>query len=151
MEVVSKGVVVTLTEDDATALARQLAEALQLAYAARGRTPPRLLTDFASEVSRTARSSAEFRPYSQVNARRGTAGFRDRASPPLSDQPVRLSIQEAANLANCSEGLMRRSCRRGDVQASRAAPRSAWAVDIASLATWISARRRKEHDNREAA
>jgi hypothetical protein len=153
VKVVSRGVVVTLDEDDATVLARQLAEALQLAYGTRHANPPRLLEAFANQISHAARDSgsARFRTDAQVSPSRGTAEFCDEPSLQSSDQPVRLSVREAANLADCSEGLMRRTCRRGDVQASRAGPRSAWTVDIASLATWISARRRKEHDNRKAA
>lgn len=150
MEVHSGGVVIGLSQADAALLAEQLAAALQLAYGARRTRPPRFLEEFAGEISRAA-GSAKFRRDAQVRASRGTAGFRDVPSLPASDQPVRLSIREAANLADCSEGLMRRTCRRGDVQASRAGPRSAWAVDIASLATWISARRRRENDESKAA
>lgn len=145
MEVHSEGVVIGLSQADATVLAGQLAAALQLAYGTRRVPPPRLLEEFADEISH-ASGSARFRKDAQVRPGLGTAGFRELPSPPCSDQPVRLSIREAANLANVSEGLMRRTCRRGDVQASRAGPHSAWAVDIASLATWISARRRKDHD-----
>jgi hypothetical protein len=154
VEVTRGGVVVSLTQADATLLAEQLTRALQLAYGARHADPPRLLEAFANQISRAGRGSgsARFRADAQVRPSRGTAGFRDDPLLQSSDQPViRFSIQEAANLANVSEGLMRRNCRRGDVQASRAGPRSAWAVDIASLATWISARRRKEHDDHKAA
>ncbi len=150
MDILS-GPVVVLDGDDCVILGRQLVEAIRLAYVTRGRTPPRHLLDFANAVSRAGRSTPEFRADAQVSLGDGTAEFRDGPSLPLSDQPVRLSVREAANLADVSEGFMRRSCRRGDVQAFQAAPGGAWVVDIASLAAWISARRRKEHDNREAA
>lgn len=147
MEVHSQGVVIGLSRADATVLAGQLADTLQLAYGTRQARPPRVLEAFANEVSRAA-GSAKFRTDAQVSPRRGTAGFREAAPLPLSDQPVRLSTKEAAFMADVSEGFMRRCCRRGDVEASQG-HRGAWAVDIASLAAWISQRRR-EHDRKAA-
>ena len=147
MEIHSEGVVIGLSRADATVLAGQLAAALQLAYGTRRVRPPRLLEEFAGEVSRAA-GAAKCRIDAKVGPGAGTARFREVPSLPASDQPVRLSVREAANLANVSEGYMRRCCRRGDVQASQG--HRGWAVDIASLATWISARRREERERKAA-
>lgn len=147
MEVHSEGVVLSLSQAEATTLAGQLAAALQLAYGTRQLRPPRLLKEFTGALGRAA-GSAKFRKDTQVRAGSGTVRFRDMPSLPSSDQPVRLPVREAANLADVSVGYMRRCCRRGDVQALQG--HRGWAVDIASLATWISARRRKEHDSKAA-
>lgn len=147
MEIHSNGVVIGLSQADATTLASELAATLKLAYGTRRARPPRFLEAFAGEISREA-SSATFRKDTQASTRRGTGEFRDGPAAPSSEQPVRLSVREAAHLANVSEGLMRRCCRRGDVQASQG-HRRAWAVDIASLTAWMS-QRRKEHESKAA-
>src|SRR5207302_3963697 len=101
------------------ALGDMLVTAIRLGWVARGQMPPRLLRAFADEVSHAARSSARFRDDAQVSAGNGTARFRSEPFPPFSEQPVRLTVREAATLAEVSEGYMRRCCRRGDVTASQ--------------------------------
>lgn len=144
--------VVTLVFADASeaaAFAGQLREVVRLAYGVRQAEPPWLLRTGAEKISAAARGSAEFRTDMQVSASRGTAGFHEGRSLPLSDQPVRLGTREAAQLAQVSEGLIRRLCRRKNVQAS-GGNGSPWAVDIASLAAWIS-QRRKDNEHSKAA
>lgn len=137
--------VITLTQDDATALAHQLARAIQIAYGRPGVHAPLLLLDFAAEISRSAR----FRASPQVRPGAGTDQFRSGPSPAVSEQqPEWLTVKEAAKLAEVSEGFMRRCCRARDVEASRD-HRSAWLVDASSLRAWIG-RRRKELDRKAA-
>jgi hypothetical protein len=141
VEVVS-GPAVLLDGHDCAVLGRQLAQALQAAYGAPGRPMPRHLAEFAGMLNRAARGSREFRVDAQVGGLAGTGEFRDGLPRPSSEEPVRLTIREAALLAGVSEGYMRRCCRRGDVQASRA-HRGAFAVDIASLAVWVGEHRKQ--------
>lgn len=148
MEVVSRGVVVTLGQGDAAALARQLADALQLAYVARGRAAPRLLTDFANEVSRAARGFADVRVNSQVSTPGELSEVRGEPFPSSSAQPVWLTAEEAARIAEVAVQTMRRRLREGDPRGSRGA-RSAWRVDAYELAAWLS-RRRKESAQKAA-
>jgi hypothetical protein len=139
--------VVVLDGADCAAVGRQLAEALRLAYGVRGQQPPRDLERFANALSRAGRS-AKFRSDAQASPGRGTGEFRNGLPLSRSEEPVTLTIREAAQLAGgISEGYMRRCCRRGDVQASRG--RRGWAVDIASLWAWAS-ERRKETDRKAA-
>jgi hypothetical protein len=106
------GPLVVLDGDACADVTAHLVEAIRL-NRARGAEPPRALRELSDQVSRAARSSAGFRASAQVTPCRGTAGFRAKASLPLSDQPVRLNIKEAAQLARVSESYMRRCCRRG--------------------------------------
>lgn len=147
MEIHREGLVLSLSQAEATTLARELAAALQLAYGTRQARPPRLLEAFANDLSRAAV------PPGSASARRSgpvtePPQFREAAPLALSDQPVRLSTKEAAFMAGVSEGYMRRCCRGREVEALEG--HRGWAVDIASLTAWIS-RRRKETDNRKAA
>jgi excisionase family DNA binding protein len=145
---VLSGPVVILSGDDCAVLSRQLVEAIRLAYVARGRPPPRHLLDFAEEVSRAARSSATSPTAALASAAAGTVRFRTSPDLPACDEPVWLTVTEAARVAEVSDGYMRRLARRGDVQASRGR-RSAWLIDASSLAAWIS-RRRKEREGKAA-
>jgi len=145
VEILSRPVVITLDDNDAAVLAGQLAAMIQRDYRHGGNLPPRALRDFADMLSGAASQHGD----RQASGRRGTAAFRRGPSLPPLSEPVRLTAREAAELARVSEGFMRRCCRRGDVQASRA-HRGAWAVDIASLAAWIS-QRRKDHERSKAA
>lgn len=149
MEVTSGAPGITFRDEGEAALfADKLAEALKLGYGVRRAEPPWILRTAGDKLSAALGGSARFRKDAQVSARRGTGEFRDGPSSPLSDQPVRLSIREAAQLAQVSEGLMRRLCRRKDVQAS-GGNGSPWVVDIASLAAWISRRRREDNPEPE--
>jgi hypothetical protein len=144
------GPALVLDAADCVILARQLVEAIRLGYTVRSRPPPERLLDFANEVSRVARSAASCRATVQVRPRRDAAERRDVAPGRDSDQPVRLTIQEAAALAQVGESQARLWCRRGDVQASRG-PRGAWEIDLVSLVAVMSARHRKEGYRKAAA
>jgi len=152
MDVRARRIVIDVSEADGAKVHGQLAAMIRRERD-RGLPVPTELLRFAERfgtaVQDASSAHASHMPTSGV---RGTSGrFREGQILPGSDQPVRLSVREAAHLANVSEGFMRRACRRRDVQALRAGPQSAWAVDIASLAVWIGKRRRKEQENREAA
>ena len=144
LEVVN-GLTFSFTQDEVTVLRRQVAEALKFGYVVRGRELPRLL----AEVGRELACADLSRENSQVSVPNGTAGFRDETPLSVSDQPVRLTVKEAACLARVSEGYMRRLIRRGDVEAIRG-HRGAWAVDIPSASVWIASQRRKEHERKAA-
>jgi hypothetical protein len=146
------GPVVIISGPELEVLDRQVRDAIRLGYTARGRHAPDFLLQFAMRLNRAAggSGSSASRPWPGPLAE--LAGFREWPAPSSSGQPVvTLTVREAANLAGTSEGFMRRACRRGDVQASRAGPKGAWAVDFASLAVYASRRHRKEDDHREAA
>jgi hypothetical protein len=143
--------VVVLDGHDCEILARQLIEAIRLGYTARSRPPPERLLDLANQVSAAARSSAQFRASAQVSGAPGTGKFCGAPVSPGSDQePATLTVQEAAKRAEVSEGFMRRSCRRGDVAASRH-HQGAWAIDTGSLDAWSSRRRKDQDRTRKAA
>jgi hypothetical protein len=144
LEVVN-GLTLSLTPDEVTVLRRQVAEALKFGYVARGRQPPRMLSELAKHLAGVSRCHED----AQASGGDGTAGFRDGAALQLSEQPVRLTVKEAACLAKVSEGYMRRLIRRGDVEAVRGR-RGAWAVDIPSVSVWIASQRRKENDRKAA-
>lgn len=126
------GPALVLDQDDCVILARQLAEVIRLGYTARGRLPPAFLLGCASEVSRVARSAVRSRADMQAGLRHSTGESRVAPAETDSDQPVRLTIRETAELAQVCESLARRWCRRGDVQASRG-PRGAWEVEVEPL------------------
>ena len=153
MEVRGRRIVIDVSEADGREVHQQLAAMIHRDIARGLPAAPELLR-FADQFGAAVQASAGSAEAPQMPSTgpRGTRG-RFRGGPFLSSsaQPVRLTVREAAHLADVSEGFMRRTCRRGDVEASRAWPQSAWAVDIASLAAWMSARRRKEHDTRKAA
>ena len=151
MDVRARRIVIDVSEADGKKVRQQLAEMIRR-DAARGLPTPTELLTFANRFGAAVQDSASSAqaPQMPTSGLRGTSErFRSEPFPSSFAEPVRLSVREAANLANCSEGYMRRCCRRGDVQALQG--HRGWAVDIASLATWISARHRKEHDNRKAA
>lgn len=146
MEVISQGgVVVVLTADEADAAGRMLGEAIKYGYLARGWQVPPLLAEWRGLLARSAKDRA----FSQVTGGDVPAEVRDEASLPFSDQPVRLTVKDAAFLAKVTEGYMRRLIRRGDVEAIRG-HRGAWAVDISSASVWIASQRRKEQDRNAA-
>jgi hypothetical protein len=146
MEVISRrGVVVVLTDDEADATGRMLGEAIKIGYLARGWAVPPLL----AEWRRLLASTAQDRANPQVTAGVGAHDLRDEADMPLSGEPVRLSVKEAACLAKVSEGHMRKLIRDGKVEAIRGR-RGAWAVDIPSVSAWIASQRRKERDHKAA-
>lgn len=136
--------VVVLNAGEADAAGRMLSEAIRYGYSARGWPVPPLLAEWRRLLARSAQDRVNW----QAAGGAGPGEVCDGAPAPFSDQPARLTVKEAANLAEVSEGHMRRLIRRGDVEASRG-HRSAWAVDIPSLAAWISSRR-KEHDRKAA-
>jgi hypothetical protein len=143
------GPAVVLDADDCVVLGRQLVDAIRLGYTSRGRPPPEMLLDFASKVNTVARaSSARFRMNAQASPASGTGRPRPAPGLPRSDQPVRLTATEAAKLAEVSVEFMRRCLRAGDPHGSRG-HRSAWLVDTAELAAWIS-RRRRENERKAA-
>jgi hypothetical protein len=144
LEVVN-GLTFSFTQDEVTVLRRQVAEALKFGYVVRGRQLPRLL----AEVGRELACASQCRENPQASLANGTAGFRDAPSLSVSEQPVRLTVKEAACLAKVSEGYMRRLIRRGDVEAIRGY-RGAWQVDISSAGAWIASQRRKERDRKAA-
>jgi hypothetical protein len=148
---VLNGPIVILGQADCEVLGRQLAKTLQLAYGAPGRpAPPRHLLSFAAELNRITRGSGEYRENTQVRTGRGTGEFRAEPSSQSCDQPVWLTVQEAARVAEVSPSYMRRVIRKGDVEASQG-HRSAYLVDTSSLAVWISQReRREDHDHKVA-
>jgi hypothetical protein len=148
MEVNTGGVTASWNIPEAEALGRELAATVRLHHNL-GLPLPTHLRAFSEEMNVAIRGSAWFRSNMQASAHRGTGEFRAEPSSPSCDQPVRLSIKEAAQLAQVSESFMRRCCRRGDVQASQGR-RSAWAVDVSSLAVWIS-QHRKETEFKKAA
>lgn len=141
MEVLSGPVVVTLSQDDAATLGGQLAEALKLAYRARGQMPPSLLTAFSDRLNVAARAvRGQFPP--QASMGRGPSGGQCGPPLPVSDQPATLTVALAAALAEVDPRTVRKWIARREVDASRG-PRGAWRVDIASLASWINARRKE--------
>lgn len=141
MEVLSGAAVVVLDAQELPAMSRQLVEAIRRGYVARGLPPPRLLLDLAAEISRAARGTAGTASGAGQAPCAEPPKFRDGADPERSEQPVTLTIREAAERAEVSGSYMRRLARRGDVEASRG-DRSAWAVDADSLAAWLVGRRR---------
>jgi len=141
VEVVSRGMVLTLDEGEATTLARQLAETMRLAYVARDRTPPRFLLDFANDISRAARGFAQVRVNAQVGAPGELSEVRGGPFPSSLAQPVWLTAAEAARIAEVSVQTMRRYLSGGDPHGSRGGRRSAWRVDASELAAWLSRRR----------
>ena len=148
MEVLSGPVVIYLSQDEAAALGRDLAQVLRLAHGTRGQAPPALLEAFSGRLNAVARA-ARGRDQGQVSVPRGLP--QGRSAPPLppSEQPARLTVAQAATLAEVDPRTMRKWIQRRHVDACRG-PRGALLVDIASLAAWIS-QRRKEERHREAA
>lgn len=143
MEISARGVVVTLSEGDAASLAVQLSQCIQIAYNARGIHPPRLLLYLADEVNRAARSFADVRADAQVRTRSELAQFRAEPFPSSCGEPVWLSADEAARIAEVSVQTMRKCLREGDPQGSRGGHRSAWRVEASELARWLSWRRKE--------
>jgi hypothetical protein len=139
-------VILSLDEAEAGALARQVAEAVRLAYTARGRPPPHLLL----EVARSLRGAARGRVAPLASTPSGLPGGPEVAFLSSSDQPATtLGTDEAARLGEVHPRTIRKWIQRGRVQARRG-PRGDLRVDIASLAAYLS-ERRKEHENRKAA
>jgi hypothetical protein len=141
VEVLSGPVVLVLSQDEATALGRQLGETLRLAYRSRGQVPS-LLTAFAGRLNAAARA-ARGRVPAQVSTGCGPAGGRSGAPLPVSDQPVTLTVAQAAVLAEVDARTVRKWIARRQVEAARG-PGGAYEVDIASLALRISERRRED-------
>lgn len=149
VEAFSGPVVITLSVEEATALGAIQVEMIKLAYRSRGLMPPSLEIAFSERLNAKARA-AQGRAGRQVSSPYGPPGTRAEPPAPLSDQPVRLSTDEAAKLAEVDARTIRKWIARGDVQASRGRARGEYRVDIASLAARIS-QRRKEERHREAA
>jgi hypothetical protein len=146
------GPVVVVSGAEVPVLARQLVEALRLAYVVRGRAAPHALLEFTDQLSRIARGSAGSAQLPSSAPLTEPGRFRGALPVTASGQPERLTVREAAERAEVSEGYLRRACRRRDVEASRGGPGSAgWLVDTDSLDLWIEGRRRKEHQQRKAA
>jgi hypothetical protein len=143
VEVVRRAVVVTLTEDDAAVLSRQLVEAIRLAYVARGRPPPHQLLTLSTAVSQAARSFAEVRTEPQVGTPRELAPVRGGPVPSSSLEPVWLSAEEAARVGKVTVQQMRKFLRRGDLKGERSGHRGSWLVGTNELGAWLE-RRRKE-------
>jgi excisionase family DNA binding protein len=140
----SDDVFIILTPDEADAAGRMLGEAIKFGYLARGWPVPPLLAEWRRKLA----STAQDRLTSQVTGGVGTGEDREGDRVQGSEEPARLTVQEAGNLTGLSEGYVRKLIRRGAVDAVRGQG-SAWAVDIASLAVWIR-QRRKERDHKAA-
>ena len=137
------GPVVVLSGDDCAELGRQLAEAIQLGYRARGHLPPRRLKAFSDQVNGAVRA-ARGRTDGQVNTPRGPARGREGLSVPISDQPVTLTTSEAAQLAGVHERTVRKWIQRGDVATLQDHEGAPHLVYLASLAAKISQRRKED-------
>jgi hypothetical protein len=140
VDVLSGPVVLVLGQDEATALGRQLAETLRLAYRSRGQMPPSLLTAFADRLSTAARAARGQVP-AQVTAGGGPGKGRSGPPLPVSEQPATLTVDQAAVLAEVDPRTVRKWIARREVEAARG-PRGAYRVDIASLGLWISEHRK---------
>lgn len=144
------GPVLVLDGAQCAALHGALTEAIQLGYITRGILPPRVLVEHSDEVAIIARGAGQRRAdasFPQVTPGVGAADLRAVPGQSSSQEPVTLTIGEAARWAGISEGHMRSLCRRGDVHASRAG-RSAWAVDVASVWAWMVGHNRTEPEQR---
>ncbi len=144
------GPVLMMDGAQCAALRGALVEAIRLGYTARGSLPPRVLEEHSNEVAIIARAVEQRRAdssFPQVTPGLGAADLRTVPGQPCSQEPVTLTIGEAARWAGISEGHMRSLCRKRDVHASRAG-QSAWAVDVASVWAWMVSRNRTEPDQR---
>jgi excisionase family DNA binding protein len=135
------GPVVVVSGPELEALGHQLSMAIEYAFTARGKFPPRVLLDFSVAVNRAAGGSA--------GSARNPAleGF----SPSSGQLDDTLTVADAARIMECSASYVRRLIRRGDVEASREGHQGAYLVYAESLAAWIASRSRKEATHREAA
>jgi hypothetical protein len=140
VEVLSGPVVLVLSQDEAMALGRQLAETLRLAHRSRGQAPPALLTAFSDRLSAAARA-AQGRVPAQASTGSGPAGGRCGPPLPVSEKPVTLTVGQAAVLAEVDARTVRKWIARRQVEAARG-PGGAYEVDIASLGLWISEHRK---------
>jgi hypothetical protein len=140
MEALSGPVVLVLSQDEATALGGQLAAMLKTAYRGYGHAAPSLLEAFSGRLNAAARAA---RGQDAVQASTGYGPARGRSAPPLpvSDQPVTLTVTQAAVLAEVDARTIRKWIARRQVEAARG-PGGAYGVDIASLGLWISERRK---------
>jgi excisionase family DNA binding protein len=94
----------------------------------------------AAEIHRAA---DEFRTNILVNASSGTPRDEISSVKPRSPVTDRLTVQEAAKLAEISEEYARRMARKGVVNATKSGHRGAWLVDSTSLAAWVAERERR--------
>lgn len=140
MEVLSGPVVITLSQDEAAAVGRELAEMLRLAHRGRGQIPPARLTAFSDRLNAAARA-AKGRIPAQVSTGTGPAGGRYGPPLPVSEKPVTLTVAQAAVLAEVDARTVRKWIARRQVEAARG-PGGAYEVDIASLGLWISEHRK---------
>ena len=149
MEVLSGPVVIVLSQDEAEALGGELAEALRIAHRARGQHPPARLEAFSGRLNAAARAARGQVP-GQASGGPGPARGRSARPLPASDQPATLTVAQAAVLAEVDPRTVRKWLARRQVEAARG-PKGAYRVDIASLAAWISQRRKEDSSIPEAA
>jgi hypothetical protein len=140
--VFSGPVVITLPADEAEAVGRELAETLRLAHRARGQMPPARLTAFSDRLNAAARA-ASGRVSAQASTATGPPAGRCGAPLPVSDQPVTLTVAQAAVLAEVDPRTVRKWIARRQVEAARG-PGGGYEVDIASLALRVSERRKED-------
>lgn len=145
------GPAVILDAADCPVLGRQLVEAVRLAYVARGRTPPRLLLQFADLLNCAGRSSA-----AAPGTSRSEGGSRQQNTGTGADrawwrQPdIVLTVAGAAQAAGVSHSYIRRLCREGTVYAVQAAPAGQWLIDAEGFAGWQRERQSRTATTREA-
>lgn len=150
MEVTSGAPAITFRDEgEAAAFARQLREALKLAYGVRHAELPYLLRA-ARDGLNAAFGATEGRLYPQADARRGPSGAALSHDARRSYEPVRLTVEEAARLAEVHPRTVRKWITGRDIEAVRG-PRGAHLVDVSSLTAKIISRRRKEDDESKAA
>jgi len=139
--------VVVLSAEDCVQLDRQLADAIRLGYLSRYARPPHTLLTLADQVHAAA-EQYRTRPATPGS---GTGAVPRTAAAPSSaqEQPVWLTVSEAAAFAQVSEGYVRRLARRGEVATSRKAGNGAWLIEANGLSVWMSGR--THHELREAA
>lgn len=149
MEVHRGGVVVTFNDEgEAAAFARQFREALRLAYGVRHAELPYLLRAVRDGLN-AASGATEGRMYPQAGARRGPSGAAPGHDARRSYEPVRLTVEEAARLAEVHPRTVRKWITGRDIEAVRG-PGGAHLVDMGSLTAKIISRRRKDGDSKAA-
>lgn len=142
MEISSWPVSIHLELEEAEDVGRELAELLRLSYRARGQLAPARLVAFSDGLNAAARATRG-RASGQVSRGGGPAGGRSASLLPVLEQPAVLTVAQAAVLAEVDPRTVRKWIARRQVEAARG-PAGAYGVDIASLALWISERRKRD-------
>jgi hypothetical protein len=132
---------VLFTAEDCVAVDHQVLEAIRLGFQARNRPVPHNLLAMADQIHKCAETCREYRQVGDGAGSSGSCTGADRSA--SLQEPVKLTVREAAYAYSVSETFLRQLCRQERVLATRTSKGGAWQIDDATLRSYLSTRKER--------